>query len=148
MNENGDLIGFVNDNDEKESEETTATSENGGNNEGGESSKSGDHTEEESSEVHEQNEGSEKALEAPEAGRTEADVGKKSNGEVMKITDTTTLLLLQKFEEASKERTAISNVVEEKINELKNDVRKVEKKAKAVEAIQVDLKMCKKGWSP
>ena len=42
----------------------------------------------------------------------------KENGEV--ITDAATLLILKKFEEASKERTAISSSVEEKINELKN----------------------------
>ena len=47
---------------------------------------------------------------------------------------------MKKFEEASKDGTAISNVVEEKINELKKDVKKVEKKNEVVKAMQVDPK--------
>ena len=64
-----------------------------------------------------------------------------------KITDTATLLILRKFDEASKERNAISSAVEVSIKELREDVKKVEKKAEIVEAMQGDLKKVQEGMA-
>ena len=85
MNEDGDLLGFVNEDDGKEPEETAATNKNGDENGGGEKSKPDNPVDDESSEVQELSGGIEKVHEAPGAGIIDAAGGDIEKGRGVEI---------------------------------------------------------------
>ena len=75
MTDDGDLIGFVNESDEKDPEEVTAAKENSSEGEGCETSKPENTNEEATGEVLEQKDGIEKVQEAPGAAGTGVEGG-------------------------------------------------------------------------
>ena len=64
--------------------------------------------------------------------------GKKTGENGEGISDATTKLILKKFDKASREQNAISSSIEEKIQELKNNVKEVEKRTEMVSVMQED----------
>ena len=150
--DNVDLIGPVNKNGEQNLEEDKGAKEADGGS--GETSKPKETTEMETEEGAGKSDGNESQSVPPVTETTgmgdaldkrEATRGKKTveNGEG--ISDTAAKLILKKFDEASKERNAISSSVEEKIMELKNDVKEVEKRTEMVSVMKEDLKKVQDG---
>ena len=81
--------------------------------------------------------------ETPE--KSDSVTGKKLGENEENISNATARLILKKQDEASKERNTISGFFEKKIQELKTDVKEVEKKTEMVSAMQEDIKNVKEG---